>query len=62
MGAWSAQWWLMLLSALWVSMWLKHKRVAEGVSPGEMSLQWTGQFEEYAALKRLMAVMPPYWR
>ena len=29
------------------------RRVAERVSlPAGMSLQWTGQFEEYAALKR----------
>jgi Putative silver efflux pump len=36
------------------------RRVAERVSlPAGMSLQWTGQFEEYAALKqRLMAVVP----
>jgi copper/silver efflux system protein len=36
------------------------RRVAEGVSlPVGMSLQWTGQFEEYAALKqRLMIVVP----
>ena len=36
------------------------RRVAERVSlPAGMSLQWTGQFEEYAALKqRLMAIVP----
>ncbi len=36
------------------------RRVAEKLSlPAGMSLQWTGQFEEYAALKqRLMAVVP----
>jgi Cu(I)/Ag(I) efflux system membrane protein CusA/SilA len=36
------------------------RRVAERLSlPAGMSLQWTGQFEEYAALKqRLMAVVP----
>ena len=48
----------MLLSALLGEYVAEaQKRVAEGVSlPAGMSLQWTGQFEEHAALQRLMAV------